>query len=56
MIVANQGMRGGGLVTAEVGKGRWTYVGLTLFRQVPEGTPGAIKLLMNLLSWKPAPR
>jgi LmbE family N-acetylglucosaminyl deacetylase len=38
------------LVEAPVGKGTWTYVGLGLFRQLPSGTPGAYRLLANLIS------
>ena len=49
-IKANAGRKRGGLVTAKVGDGRWTYVGLTLFRQIPAGVPGAYRLLLNLMS------
>lgn len=42
--------RKGLLVEAAVGRGTWTYVGLTLFRQLPAGVPGAYRLLANLLS------
>jgi hypothetical protein len=47
---ANPGRQRGLLVEAKVGKGTWTYVGLGLFRQLPAGTPGAYRLLANLLS------
>jgi len=40
----------GMLVTANVGRGTWTYVGLGLFRQLPAGTPGAYRILANLIS------
>ena len=33
-----------------VGKGRWLYVGLGLWRQLPAGTDGAYQLLANLVS------
>jgi hypothetical protein len=46
----NPGVQKGLLVEAKVGKGTWTYVGLGLFRQLPAGTPGAYRLLANLLS------
>jgi len=46
----NAGERKGALVDARVGKGTWTYVGLGLFRQVAAGTPGAYRLLANLVS------
>ena len=46
----NRGMKRGALVEAKVGKGRWIYVGLGLWRQLPAGTDGAYALLANLLS------
>lgn len=46
----NKGRKTGALVEAAVGKGRWIYVGLGLWRQVPAGTDGAYQLLANLLS------
>ncbi|PYQ18950.1 MAG: hypothetical protein DMF81_23450, partial [Acidobacteria bacterium] len=51
----NPGVRKGALVEAPVGQGTWTYVGLGLFRQVTAGTPGAYRLLANLVS-RPAGR
>ena len=38
------------LVEARVGKGRWLYTGLGLWRQLPAGTDGAYRLLANLIS------
>jgi hypothetical protein len=46
----NQGVKRGALVEAKVGKGRWLYVGLGLWRQLPAGTDGAYRLIANLLS------
>jgi hypothetical protein len=46
----NQGPKTGALVEARVGKGRWIYVGLGLWRQLPAGTDGAYWLMANLLS------
>jgi hypothetical protein len=46
---ANAAVQKGLLVEAKVGKGTWTYVALGLFRQLPAGTPGAYRLLANLL-------
>ena len=46
----NRGRKTGALVEARVGKGRWIYIGLGLWRQLPAGTPGAYRLLANLLS------
>lgn len=46
----NAGEKLGALVEADYGKGRWLYVGLGLWRQLPAGVPGAYRLLANLLS------
>ena len=46
----NEGPKRGALVEAKVGKGRWIYVGLGLWRQLPAGTDGAYRLLANLIS------
>jgi len=40
----------GGLVYTHLGKGTYIYTGLAFFRQLPEGVPGAYRLLVNLLS------
>ena len=39
----------GGLLVADVGRGRYVYVTLSLFRQWPNGVPGAARLLGNLV-------
>ncbi len=46
----NPGVKTGTLVEATVGKGRWLYVGLGLWRQAPAGVEGAYQLLANLIS------
>jgi hypothetical protein len=46
----NPGPKTGALVEAKVGNGRWIYIGLGLWRQLPAGTDGAYRLLANLLS------
>jgi hypothetical protein len=46
----NPGEKLGSLVEARIGKGRWIYVGLGLWRQLPAGTDGAYQLLANLIS------
>jgi hypothetical protein len=46
----NAGWKKGALVTANVGKGRWIFVGLGLWRQVTAGTDGAYQLLANIAS------
>jgi LmbE family N-acetylglucosaminyl deacetylase len=52
----NRGAKRGALVEAKVGQGRWMYVGLGLWRQLPEGTDGAYRLMANLISLGSAPR
>jgi LmbE family N-acetylglucosaminyl deacetylase len=51
----NPGEKLGGLVEAKVGKGRWIYLGLNFWRQLPQGTPGAYRLMANLLALPKAP-
>jgi LmbE family N-acetylglucosaminyl deacetylase len=46
----NRGVKTGALVQARVGKGRWIYIGLGLWRQLPAGTVGAYRLMANLIS------
>jgi hypothetical protein len=45
----------GGLVYAEVGEGKYVYSGVSFFRQLPAGVPGAYRLFANLLSLSKAP-
>jgi hypothetical protein len=40
----------GGLLIATVGKGTYVYTGLSFFRQLPAGVPGAFRLFANLLA------
>lgn len=40
----------GGLLIAPYGDGLYIYTGLSFFRQLPAGVPGAYRLLANLLS------
>ena len=46
----NAGPKRGALVQANYGKGRWVYVGLGLWRELPAGVDGAYQLLANLIS------
>ena len=46
----NPGQKTGALVEARVGRGRWIYLGLGLWRQLPAGTDGAYRILANLLA------
>jgi LmbE family N-acetylglucosaminyl deacetylase len=39
----------GGLLFARHGKGRYVYTGLSFFRQLPAGVPGAYRLFLNLI-------
>jgi LmbE family N-acetylglucosaminyl deacetylase len=40
----------GGLLIARVGAGKYVYTGLSFFRQLPAGVPGAFRLFANLLA------
>jgi hypothetical protein len=42
----------GGLLISRVGKGIYVYTGLSFFRQLPAGVPGAFRLFANLLALK----
>jgi hypothetical protein len=42
--------REGSLLVARYGQGYFVYTGLSFFRQLPEGVPGAYRLLANLVS------
>ncbi|MGE0702886.1 MAG: NEW3 domain-containing protein, partial [Vicinamibacterales bacterium] len=46
----NPGEKRGALIAATFGKGRWIYVGLALWRQLPAGVDGAYQLLANLIN------
>lgn len=50
MADAGEPPQRGSLVAARVGSGWYVYTGLALFRQLPEGVPGAWRLLANLAS------
>ena len=39
----------GGLLVAPLGRGTYVYTGLSFFRQLPAGVPGAYRLFANLL-------
>lgn len=44
--------RDGSLLVAPYGKGNYIYTGLSFFRELPAGVPGAYKIFANLLSYK----
>jgi len=39
-----------GILTAKYGKGHYIYTALSFFREIPEGVPGAYRLLANLIA------
>ncbi len=43
----------GALLETPLGKGRYIYVTLALFRQLPNGVPGAARILLNLINAAP---
>ena len=47
---AGQDPQRGGLLVAKVGKGVYVYCAYALYRQLPEGVPGAFRLLTNMIS------
>ena len=47
---AGEPASGGALLVAPHGKGHFVYTGLSFFRQLPAGVPGAYRLLANLLA------
>ena len=42
--------KNGALLIAKYGKGNYIYTGLSFFRELPEGVPGAFRLLANMLA------
>jgi hypothetical protein len=48
---AGEPVRAGGLVLQKHGKGAFIYTGISFFRQLPEGVPGAYRLWANILSY-----
>jgi hypothetical protein len=40
----------GALLVGKYGSGTWVYTGLSFFRALPAGVPGAFRLFFNLLS------
>jgi LmbE family N-acetylglucosaminyl deacetylase len=44
----------GGLLFTRYGKGVFIYTGYSFFRQLPAGVPGALKLFVNMISFKNA--
>jgi LmbE family N-acetylglucosaminyl deacetylase len=46
----------GSLLVAKYGNGHYVYTGLSFFRELPEGVPGAYKLFANLTSLGKSPK
>jgi len=43
----------GGLLIARYGRGTYVYTGVSFFRAIPAGVPGAVRLFLNLLAdWR----
>ena len=53
---AGEPARLGGHLIASYGRGWYMYTGYAWFRQLPEGVPGAYRLIANLVSLPKAPR
>lgn len=47
---AGESPKQGILLVAKYGKGTYVYTGLSFFRELPAGVPGAYKLFMNILA------
>jgi|KBSSwiStaDraftv2_1062776.scaffolds.fasta_scaffold29356_4 LmbE family N-acetylglucosaminyl deacetylase len=45
----------GGLLVSALGRGTYVYTGLSFFRQLPAGVPGAYRLFLNLLDLRATP-
>lgn len=46
----NETPKNGGLLVAKYGNGHYIYTGLSFFRELPEGVPGAFRLIANLIA------
>lgn len=47
---AGESPKSGSLIHAKYGAGNYVYTGLSFFRELPDGVPGAYRLLANLIS------
>ena len=50
-----ESIKEGALLVADYGKGKFIYTGLSFFRELPAGVPGAYRLLANILATNPNP-
>ncbi|MBL4939226.1 MAG: LmbE family protein, partial [Lutibacter sp.] len=46
----NESAKNGSLLVAKYGSGNFIYTGLSFFRELPAGVPGAYRLFANMLS------
>ena len=46
----NEKPNAGMMITCKYGKGVFTYTGISFFRQLPAGVPGAYRLFANIIS------
>lgn len=46
----NESMQSGSTIICQYGKGNYVYTGISFFRELPAGVPGAYRLFVNLLS------
>ncbi len=49
---AGESPKQGSLLVGKYGKGTYVYTGLSFFRELPAGVPGAYRLFMNILALK----
>jgi len=47
----NESLKSGALLVANHGKGSFIYTGISFFRELPAGVPGAFKLFANIISY-----
>lgn len=48
----NETPKQGSLLVADYGKGKFVFTGISFFRELPAGVPGAFRLFANILSYK----
>jgi len=48
----NEELKSGALLVANHGKGTFIYTGISFFRELPAGVPGAFKLFANIISYQ----
>jgi hypothetical protein len=51
MSDAMEPLQRGALLVTRYGQGTYVYTGVSFFRSIPAGVPGAFRLFLNLLAW-----